>query len=73
MNAKAPVPKFGEVADRPPELPLRKQKSSIPKSAGSLARREMLEQERARFIEEYRKLRGSDAGLVSEKQPDASP
>lgn len=60
VNAKAKQPKFGETADRPPELPPMKVKSSIPKSVGSLARREMLEEERARFIEQYRKLRGTD-------------
>lgn len=59
VNAKAKQPKFGETADRPPELPPMNVKSSIPKSVGSLARREMLEEERARFIELYRKLRGT--------------
>lgn len=60
VNAKSKKPKFGEVADRPPELPRLKQLNNVPKSAGSLYRREMLESERQRVIDTYRKLRGTN-------------
>lgn len=51
---KKPV-KFGEVADAPPDLKLpSKLLSNIPKAAGSLAKREMLAEERERFISQYR-------------------
>lgn len=57
LEVKKEKPKFGEVADRPPELNLpSKLLPNVPKSAGSMARREMLEEERKRFIEGYRKL-----------------
>lgn len=50
-------PKFNDVVDKPPELNLPKKfLSNIPKSAGSMAKRLMLEQERRRFIDEYRTL-----------------
>mgnify|MGYP007112198846 CR=1 FL=1 len=52
-----PRPKFGEVADRPPELTLNKKLlNNVPKAAGSMAKRYMLQQERESFIENYRKL-----------------
>ncbi|GMM51506.1 hypothetical protein DASB73_024690 [Starmerella bacillaris] len=57
VNAKKKAPVFGDVADRPPELFKPKITSNIPKSAGSLARRQMLEEERAKIIEHYRKLK----------------
>ncbi|ANB11987.1 conserved fungal protein [Sugiyamaella lignohabitans] len=58
-------PKFGDVADRPPELNLpTKLLRNVPKSAGSLARRVILEEERDRVIQSYRALmeqkRGGD-------------
>lgn len=68
VNAKAKKPKFGEVADRPPELKKLKQFSSVPKSAGSLARREMLEAERQRFIDQYRKLKGHEEHDFNEEE-----
>lgn len=69
VNAKAKKPKFGEVADRPPELPRLKQLSSVPKAAGSQARREMLEAERQKVIDQYRKLRGT--APVVEDEPES--
>ncbi|KAF5093343.1 hypothetical protein D0Z00_004107 [Geotrichum galactomycetum] len=52
-----PRPKFGDVADRPPELNLNKKLlNNVPKAAGSMAKRYMLQQERETFIENYRKL-----------------
>lgn len=50
-------PKFGDVVDKPPELPKLKRMSNVPKSAGSLARRELLESERQNVIDEYRRLK----------------
>lgn len=57
LEKKKQKPKFGEVADAPPDLKLpAKFLNNIPKSAGSMAKRYMLEQERERFIEGYRAL-----------------
>lgn len=57
IQAKQEPPKFGEVADRPPDLKNpTKRMNNVPKSAGSMARRHMLEDERNRFIERYRAL-----------------
>lgn len=57
LESRKQTPKFGEVADRPPELTVpKKLLNNVPKSAGSMAKRHMLEQERGRFIEAYRKL-----------------
>lgn len=70
VNAKAKKPKFGEVADRPPQLPKLKQFSSVPKSAGSLARREILEAERQRVIDQYRKLRGHEEPDLREEEEE---
>lgn len=50
-------PKFGDVVDRPPELKLpTKLLRNVPKASGSLARRDMLETERNRVVESYRRL-----------------
>lgn len=50
-------PKFGEVVDAPPQLTVPKRiLSSVPKNAGSMARRFMLEQERERVVKQYREL-----------------
>lgn len=59
-------PKFGEVADRPPELPKLKRLSNVPKSAGSLARRELLEAERQSVIDEYRRLKARKEATIDE-------
>lgn len=57
LEKKKEKPKFGEVADAPPDLRLpSKLLSSIPKNAGSMAKRYMLQQEREKFIEGYRAL-----------------
>lgn len=55
----APPIKFGEVADRPPELPKLHIKGGVPRAAGSQARRELLEAERERFIQKYRELKAA--------------
>lgn len=58
-----PAPKFGDVVDRPPELNLSgKILNNVPKKAGSLAKRHMLESERQRFIDGYRALMESKRG-----------
>lgn len=52
-----PAPKFGDVVDRPPELNLSgKILNNVPKSAGSLAKRHMLQSERQKVIDGYRAL-----------------
>lgn len=56
-HLQKPAPKFGDVADRPPELNLpSKMLNNVPKSAGSMAKRFMLQQERQKFIDGYRAL-----------------
>lgn len=62
VNKRNVKPKFGEIADRPPELPTLKKFSNVPKSAGSIARREILEKERENVIKAYRKLKGKESG-----------
>lgn len=58
-------PKFGDVVDRPPELNLpTKLLRNVPKAAGSLARRDMLEQERNRVVESYRRLMEQKRGNI---------
>lgn len=59
INARKEQTKFGEVADKPPELPRLKAKSNTPRSAGSIARRELLEEERKRVIAKYREMKDS--------------
>ncbi|KAG5361529.1 hypothetical protein CJU90_2912 [Yarrowia sp. C11] len=57
-NKKA---KFGEVADAPPVLNLpRKLLPNVPKSSGDNARRLILEAERQKVIDEYRKISRKD-------------
>ncbi|CAN6596393.1 hypothetical protein TRVA0_001S02696 [Trichomonascus vanleenenianus] len=52
-----PRPKFNEVADRPPDLRANTKKLiNVPKTAGSLAKRELLADERQKIIDGYRKL-----------------
>lgn len=56
-HLQKPAPKFGDVADRPPELNLSaKILNNVPKSAGSLAKRYMLQSERQKVIDGYRAL-----------------
>lgn len=58
LESKKAKPKFGEVADAPPEIRIRGNKlTNVPKAAGSLAKRFMLQQERESVIENYRKLK----------------
>ncbi|KAK9455069.1 hypothetical protein V1511DRAFT_329726 [Dipodascopsis uninucleata] len=53
--SRPPAPKFGEVAEAPPQLKaLTKKLPNVPKSAGSIAQRMILESERDRVIAEYR-------------------
>lgn len=65
LEAKNVKPKFNEVASKPPELKApTKLMKNVPKAAGSMARRDMLEQERNRFIERYRALMEQKRGDV---------
>lgn len=58
LEAKKVKPKFGDVVDAPPDLRLpKKLLKNVPKSAGSMARRAMLEDERDRVINSYRRLK----------------
>lgn len=58
LEAKRTKPKFGDVVDAPPDLRLpKKLLKNVPKSAGSMARRAMLEDERDRVINSYRRLK----------------
>lgn len=54
---KSSIPKFGEVADAPPVLKAPSKKLlSVPKTAGSLAERMVLEAERNMVIGKYRAM-----------------
>lgn len=57
LEQKKNRPKFGEIADRPPDLRLSSRiLNNVPKSAGSMARRFILQKEREKVIEGYRTL-----------------
>lgn len=61
LDKKKKKPKFGEVADAPPVLNLpRKLLPNVPKSAGDKTRRLILEAERQKVIDEYRKISRKD-------------
>jgi hypothetical protein len=65
LEARDVKPKFNEVSSKPPELKApTKLMKNVPKAAGSMARRDMLEQERNRFIERYRALMEHKRGDV---------
>lgn len=65
LEARNVKPKFNEVASKPPELKApTKLMKNVPKAAGSMARRDMLEKERNRFIERYRALMENKRGDV---------
>lgn len=66
-HLKKPAPKFGDVVDRPPELKLSaKMLSNVPKAAGSMAKRFMLQDERQKVIDGYRALMESKRGTAEE-------
>lgn len=65
LETKKDRPKFGEIADRPPDLRVpTKLLNNVPKSAGSMARRYILQTEREKIIEGYR-------ALMEKKKEDA--
>lgn len=64
-HLQKPAPKFGDVVDRPPELNLSaKILNNVPKSAGSMAKRFMLQEERQKVIDGYRALMEQKRGEV---------
>lgn len=65
LNSRKEQVKFGDVADRPPELPRLKANKGVPRSAGSLARRELLEEERRRVISKYREMKEKKSSTKS--------